>query len=178
MNEKFKTLINKALDTNEITLHDIPELDLYMDQIITLVENMLKENKRNPEEKLLTKTMINNYSKARVIKPIKGKKYTKLQIIQILMIYYMKNTLSIEEIKSVLNEHEFEKEELSAVYDEYLGRKEALKTSLPEFLDGVLGDENDPMAALLILTALSDQIKTICEAIIDEYYPQPQKKKG
>ena len=47
--------------------------------------------------------MINNYAKDRVISPVKGKKYTKEQIIQILFVYTLKGTLSIGEIKRILD---------------------------------------------------------------------------
>ncbi len=179
MSKEIESVIRESLDTNEITLHDIPDLDLYVDQIVTLVDNILKENKRSAEEKLLTKTMINNYSKARVIKPIKGKKYSKLQIIQILITYSMKNTLTIEEIKRVLNEHEFTAEEISRYYQNYLDKKALIKTTLPEYLiqNGLIGEESDPMETLLIMTALSTQSKRISESIIDHYYPEISKKK-
>lgn len=179
MNKELNTIIKDALNTNEITLHDIPGLDLYVDQIITLVDNLLKENKRFPDEKLLTKTMINNYSKARVIKPIKGKKYSKLQIIQILITYYMKNTLTIDEIKRVLNDHEFTAEEISEYYQNYLDKKNIIKASLPDYLmtNGLINDNSDPMETLLIMTAISDQAKKISEAILDNCYPENTKKK-
>lgn len=179
MNKELESIISDALDTNEITIHDIPDLDLYVDQIITLVDNILKENKRSPEEKLLTKTMINNYSKARVIKPIKGKKYSKLQIIQILITYCMKNTLTIEEIKRVLNEHEFTSEEICEYYQNHLNKKELIKSTLPQYLiqNGLIDENSDPMETLLIMTALSNQSKRISEAIIDHYYPEIVKKK-
>ena len=47
-----------------IKVEDIPNIDLYMDQVTTFMENKLKSSVRNPEEdKVLTKTMINNYAK-------------------------------------------------------------------------------------------------------------------
>lgn len=179
MSKEIESIIKDALNTNEITLHDIPELDLYVDQIITLVDNILKENKRSADEKLLTKTMINNYSKARVIKPIKGKKYSKLQIIQILITYCMKNTLTIDEIKRVLNSHEFTAEEISTYYQNYLDKKALIKSTLPDYLikNELINENSDPMETLLIMTALSNQSKRISEAIIDHYYPEISKKK-
>ena len=91
----FKTIITQSLNKSDLKTQDIPELDLYMDQIMTLFENNLSDNKRFKDDKLLTKTMINNYSKAGVIKPVKGKKYTKEQIIGMLIIYNLKNTITI-----------------------------------------------------------------------------------
>ena len=42
---------------------EIPGIDLYMDQVTTFMENHLSSSKRHPEDKVLTKTMINNYAK-------------------------------------------------------------------------------------------------------------------
>ena len=74
-------IIDKVVNKSDLKASDIPSLDLYMDQIMTLFEEHLQDNKRYNEDKLLTKTMINNYTKAGIIKPVKGKKYTKEQII-------------------------------------------------------------------------------------------------
>ena len=100
----FKTIITQSLNKSDLKTQDIPELDLYMDQIMTLFENNLSDNKRFKDDKLLTKTMINNYSKAGVIKPVKGKKYTKEQIIGMLIIYNLKNTITIQGIKQLLSQ--------------------------------------------------------------------------
>ena len=90
--DKLTGIVNKVANKTDLKSQDIPSLDLYMDQIMTLFESNLKDNKRYDDDKLLTKTMINNYSKAGVIKPVKGKKYTKEQIIGMLLIYNLKNT--------------------------------------------------------------------------------------
>ena len=94
--ELLENIIEKESQKSSLVSKDIPDLDLYMDQIMTLFETHLANNKKNEEDKLLTKTMINNYSKAKVITPVKGKKYTKEQILQMLIIYQLKNNLSIQ----------------------------------------------------------------------------------
>ena len=66
--ETLETLVEKESQKSSITSKDIPDLDLYMDQIMTLFETHLANHKKNEDDKLLTKTMINNYSKAKVIK--------------------------------------------------------------------------------------------------------------
>ena len=92
MNNELNTIILETLNNADITSNDIPSIDLYMDQIISLIDNKLSANKRFESDKILTKTMINNYSKEGLIKPVKGKKYTKEQILQMIIIYSMKNT--------------------------------------------------------------------------------------
>ncbi len=86
----------------QITLEDIPDIDLYMDQVIQLFENKFSKTKRHEDDKILTKTMINNYAKARLFFPVKNKKYTKHHLILISLIFQMKGALSIRDIKSVL----------------------------------------------------------------------------
>ena len=54
----------KSLDTpNFVVPNDIPNIDLYMDQVTTFMNKFLDGCKRNPDDKILTKTMINNYAK-------------------------------------------------------------------------------------------------------------------
>ena len=98
-NEKLDMILDQIENMSHLKSEDIPSLDLYMDQIMTLFDINLADNKRHDNDKLLTKTMINNYSKEGLLKPIKGKKYTKNHILQMLLIYSLKNTISIQEIK-------------------------------------------------------------------------------
>ena len=70
---ELKKMIHDTLNDRDLSVSEIPDLDLYMDQIISLINHAFEENKRDPEAKVVTKTMINNYSKAGIIKPVKGK---------------------------------------------------------------------------------------------------------
>ncbi len=81
---------------------EIPGIDLYMDQVTTFMDAHLSGTKRNPEDKTLTKTMINNYVKDHLIPAPEKKKYSKDHILLLLMIYYNKNILSINDISTVL----------------------------------------------------------------------------
>jgi len=98
---KINELIEKLDLDKKIELEDIPEIDLYMDQVIQLFDN--KFAKSDSDEKILTKTMINNYAKAKLLFPIKNKKYSKKHIILISLIYHLKGALSINDIKDTLN---------------------------------------------------------------------------
>jgi len=99
--------INQIIDSlgleTSLTLDEIPKIDLYMDQVIQLFENKFNESKRNEDEKVLTKTMINNYAKGKLIFPIQNKKYSKEHLILISLIYQLKGVLSINDIKVTLN---------------------------------------------------------------------------
>lgn len=97
---KIDDLIEKLALDKKIELEDIPEIDLYMDQVIQLFDNKFANDS---DEKILTKTMINNYAKAKLLFPIKNKKYSKKHIILISLIYHLKGVLSINDIKDTLN---------------------------------------------------------------------------
>ena len=83
-NDKFLEILKNIENRSDISSEQIPSLDLYIDQIMTLFEVELSDNKRYEDDKVLTKTMVNNYSKAGILKPIKGKKYSKEHILQML----------------------------------------------------------------------------------------------
>ena len=77
---------------------DIPNIDLYMDQVTTFMETKLSGYKRNNKDKILTKTMINNYAKAKLFPPPIKKKYTKNHVMLLIIIYHLKTMLSINDI--------------------------------------------------------------------------------
>ena len=81
---------------------DIPNIDLYMDQVTTFMEEQLKTTKRYPDDKILTKTMINNYAKNDLLPPPVKKKYTKEHLLVLIFIYYFKSILSIKDIGTLL----------------------------------------------------------------------------
>ncbi|WP_084781939.1 DUF1836 domain-containing protein [Bacillus niameyensis] len=112
-----------ALD-NHISLADIPKMDLYIDQVIELFENSFCESKRNEKEKILTKTMINNYAKGKLFFPVSNKKYSREHIMLISLIYQLKGALSINDIKDslrVLNKGvSSSKLDLEGFYEGYL----------------------------------------------------------
>lgn len=80
----------------------IPNIDLYMDQITTFMDTQLAASKRYPDDKVLTKTMINNYAKNNLLPPPVKKKYSKEHILMLIFIYYFKGILSISDIESIL----------------------------------------------------------------------------
>lgn len=80
---------------------DIPNIELYMDQVTTFMEDRLTSTKRYPGDKILTKTMINNYAKNNLLPPPVKKKYSKEHVLLLLFIYYFKNILSIKDIEKL-----------------------------------------------------------------------------
>jgi len=101
-----KDLLNSIMESFDrisyVKSSDIPNIDLYMDQVTTFMEEHLKDSKRYPEDKILTKTMINNYAKNRLLPSPEKKKYSKEHMLLLIYIYYFKGLLSIGDIQSLL----------------------------------------------------------------------------
>lgn len=102
-NREILDLIRSIQDIDYILPKDIPNIELYMDQITTFMDEHLQSSKRFADDKILTKTMINNYTKNNLLPPSNKKKYSKEHMILLIFIYYFKNFLSINDIKSILN---------------------------------------------------------------------------
>lgn len=122
-------LLNSIMESlsriQHIKAEDIPNIDLYMDQVTTFMERKLKNTARNPEtDKILTKTMINNYAKNDLLPPPLKKKYSKEHVLLLIFIYYYKGVLSINDIQTLLgpiSKRYFQAEEglnLSDIYEE------------------------------------------------------------
>ncbi|MCR4991034.1 MAG: DUF1836 domain-containing protein [Lachnospiraceae bacterium] len=116
---------------NNIKSSDLPNIDLYMDQVTTFMQNKLKNSSRNPEEdKILTKTMINNYAKDDLLPPPVKKKYTREHMVMLIFIYYSKGLLSISDIRTMLGpltDRYFDSKgniDLCTIYDEVFSMEE------------------------------------------------------
>lgn len=81
---------------------DIPNIDLYMDQVTSFMDKELNSTKRYEDDKILTKTMINNYAKNDLLPAPVKKKYSKEHLMVLTFIYYFKSLLSISDIEKLL----------------------------------------------------------------------------
>ena len=107
MDDKFNDLkkeIRRLIRLDYIMPEDIPDIELYMDQVIRFMDVHLQRSERTDgeDDKTLTKTMINNYTKNRLIPPPEMKRYSKEHIILLIYIYYLKNVLPIGDIQRLL----------------------------------------------------------------------------
>jgi hypothetical protein len=184
----MNTIIEQLASSGEIKVSDIPDIDLYMDQVTTFIDKKLGNEKREKKDKLLTKTMINNYSKAKILTPSKNKKYNKQQMIQLILIYYLKQVLSIGDIHDLfkpLFELESKNENLvKDIYNTFLNFKENsmknVNTMLEEMTDLISDaadhkseEDHEDVQMLLIVLMLASQAqacKRTAEAIIDNYF--------
>lgn len=192
--EQIISLVEELSLEKNIKLDEIPEIDLYMDQVIQLFESKYNDAKRNEDDKVLTKTMINNYAKGKLLMPIKNKKYSKDHLILMSLIYNLKGALSISDIKSSLNHivKEFEdgsEYPLRGIYNAYL---EQCEEDLESFKNGVYNkdesvkekvkndkdkDFEEKFLLLCSMINMSNMYRRMGEKIIDEFLIEKGEKK-
>ncbi|MBD7916030.1 DUF1836 domain-containing protein [Clostridium sp. Sa3CUN1] len=183
--EKFKELNLQ----NQLKLEEIPELDLYMDQVIQLFDSKFNDSKRNEEDKALTKTMVNNYAKGKLLMTIKNKKYSKEHLILMSLIYNLKGGLSIGDIKSSLNKivETFENGEeypIRDLYSLYLNQynedlndvEKTIEEKFNNIENIMLNEKNEDdefQKNFLLLSSfinMSNMYRRMGEKLIDEYF--------
>ena len=180
--EELDNVVKDAINDAELKSSKIPAIDLYVDQILNLINERLQEGSERYYDRQLTKTMVNNYSKEGLITPIKGKKYNKEQILQMLTIYTLKSTLSINEIKRLLQGmyavEGFDEQELTKLYDRHLQIKEVNREYAFEALNGIIernsldiSDDLDYISLVCAIAAFSSHLKNIAQAMIDDRFP-------
>ncbi len=164
--------LNQQIDAvfadRDILPEDIPHLDLYMDQVLSLFEQGLSGVKRDPSDKLLTKTMVNNYVKEGLITPVRGKKYTRQQIMQLLCVYHLKQSLRLSDVKALTGRDDADFEQC---YTRLLANKEHMRSFIPallrEHLPADTDDANGRLALCLSLCEIAVYMRRLCESLID-----------
>ena len=185
---EMEHLIGEAVRDADLRPEEIPAIDLYLDQIISLVTDKRMEGSAHYRDRELTKTMINNYSKDGLIAPIKGKKYSKEHIIQMLLVYDLKNTLSIGEIKRILQNvygsDAFRDGGLEDVYRRYLAIKEFERQEAFSLLETYLeradldpDDDADFLTLLLGMASVSAYLKSCVQVLLKARYPDLDEEK-
>ncbi|HSJ36800.1 MAG TPA: DUF1836 domain-containing protein [Planococcus sp. (in: firmicutes)] len=169
----------------QIPVEEIPKIDLYIDQVIQLFDTGFSDMKRKPEDKILTKTMINNYAKGKLFYPVSNKKYSRNHVMLISLIYQMKSALSINDVKRVLsgiNDKAAQKEiDLSSFYESYLeiqrSNDELFKGNLEQQLSRTeaesagFGDDREEIEKVLRIASLvhmSNLYRRAAEILVDE----------
>ena len=184
--QELKEQINIWLDLGYIAPEDIPSIELYMEQVTTFMDRYLSKNKRTDEDKTLTKTMINNYTKNDLLPPPNKKRYSKEHIILLIYIYYFKNVVTISDIQVVLKPlidgyYDNEKAEYSLenIYStlfeleksQYSDTEGSIISTLELIEKGFEGKDDEYLKKLTFLALLGYDIflkKKFMESIIDD----------
>lgn len=184
-------LLNSILESisriDYVKSADIPNIDLYMDQVTSFMEKEMKSTKRFDADKVLTKTMINNYAKNDLLPAPVKKKYSKEHLLLLIFIYYFKNILSMKDIESLLKPitekyfHTDSEVDIAQIYDEVcayeLERTKLLQKDIElmyhnskETFTGVPDEDRDALQLFSFICSLSLDVyvkKLLIEKLID-----------
>lgn len=139
-NNLLDSILESISQVDYVHSADVPNIDLYMDQVTTFMESQLSSTKRYENDKILTKTMINNYTKNKLLPPPDKKKYSREHMLILIFIYYFKNILSIKDIQTLLNPvtnkyfHKDDEMSLTDIYEEICS---SAKEQLPGLQDRI-----------------------------------------
>ena len=189
--EELRELLDRLKEISYVQPDELPNIDLYMDQVTTFMDRHLASSKRYDEDKLLTKTMINNYTKNELLPSPNKKKYSKDHMYLLILIYYLKSVLSITDIQAVLkplNEKFFDgagEVPFEKIYEEIFAIQKAQSDSVAKDLarkwkavQGTYGevkkkDQQEFLRKLSLICMLSFDVymkKQIIEQIIDKEF--------
>jgi uncharacterized protein DUF1836 len=186
--EEFLNFMNDSTFLNQVELSKIPNINLYMDQALTFMNENLYQ--RNPHDKTLTKSMINNYVKNNLIPKPENKKYFPQHIIALIYIFYMKQILSLDDVKSICNSYivnHFENNDMSKLYKVFLEIEKEEERNLEEEIKSLASnlysnkscekfDEDEKLFLLIsLLSSRANTYKTIIEKLLDYNYSLSKK---
>lgn len=189
-NEMVSKFAAQIRSSDIIEIEDIPNIDLYMDQVTTFMDKGLAQYKRNEQDKILTKTMINNYTKAKIFPAPVKKKYSRTHLMLLIMIYHLKSILSIKDIgilfQSALSESDKDMQEkrIETIYSGFVALQHSTKKYLSDSAEGkpdesFYGKENivdfqdDEMKRIMVTLALvirANEEKRLAEQALDSYF--------
>lgn len=189
--ELIMSLLDQLPQMEHIQLSDIPNIDLYMDQVTSFMDEHMQHSKRRSEDKILTKTMINNYAKNKLLPPPVKKRYSREHMLLLIFIFYFKGILSLSDIQALMkpvterffqNEEGFDiedlykevyamgKEQISSIKDDLKKTYERASQSFPDAPE----EEQDFLQIFCFICLLCFDIylrKQMIEKLIDSLMP-------
>lgn len=161
-----------VMNIRTIKSEDIPDIQLYMDQVLEFFESQIGANKRTAKEPIFTKTMINNYVKADVISPPIKKKYSKEALMDLAMVYAFKQVLSIQDTQALIKA-------LHTLEASPYGRFKAIEDTILKNIKDTYPDPNhesaedkdslEPLVSQIVALTLEASIKKgIAEKLLDQ----------
>ena len=180
--QELKKHIRELIRLDFITPDEIPGMELYMDQLTRYMDKHLGSTLRDESDKALTKTMINNYTKNKLIPPPEKKRYSRKHLILLIYIYYLKNVVSNNDIRRILGpmiENDFSEDDIIEMYDSIFEMEklqyfntEASVIKSSQIVDKKLPDNDDEylkkMAFIYLLGYDIFMKKRLMEKLIDE----------
>ncbi len=179
--EDLIRFINNTEFLNQIESSKIPNINLYMDQVLSFMNENLEHYKRNPSDKILTKSMINNYVKNEIIPKPERKKYYPQHIIVLIYIFYLKQVLSLDDVQTIISQYTDKhfKTDNNDLYKAFLEFEQKEEDNLEKELESLanslynhcsaenFGDDEIIFLFIMLLSSRANTYKVLIEKLID-----------
>ncbi len=196
--EYLKTQLEKLKKAGLITTDELPDMDLYIDQVSSVFQKFLDKLDGGLADKYVTKPMINNYAKRGLIARPEGKRYSRDHMVMIAMVIYLRSIFKMEDIskimKPLIESYNSEFDEAISPEVVYSLAQEATEKNRLEFFSGIddsvsvikkniedtdIADDQRMEVLVLILTLAmrAEMEKYLAERLMRVYFEQPEKEK-
>lgn len=167
---------------------DIPKIDLYMEQVTSLLEQEMRPSLRRKDESVFTNTMINNYSKEGVLPRPENKRYNRRHIITLIYIFLLKQNLPMPEIKRFTS-HIENTEQLDNMYGIFYdlvgGYEKAYRKDIEEKLSRIehqckdqgVTDESSIALTLIALLSFEAALNTMLSSQLLDYCKEKKEER-
>lgn len=177
--DEMRELAGKLARAPKIAPEEIPDLEIYMDQLTTYLDKKLGFFCREGEAPFVTKSMVNNYSKAGLLPPPLAKRYSRVHVMTLALVCQLKRLFSIQDLERLLAPVAGEEEtgRLYRLFLEAQGETFAGTPELAEELLSALEDGEDPgraKAALVAQLAVRAQRDLLLAERILDTIPRPE----
>ncbi len=157
--EQIKEVIEKMISQTGLSYDRLPDIDLYMDQVI---EYLSRQSISQRENDKISPAMINNYIKDGLLPRASDKKYSREHLAYLIMIARLKQTLSVKDT-GVLLKTETEGKDIA----EYFNNFQALLAETASDFEGSLPDNEEELSNIAMRLAVIGYVnKIVCELIL------------
>lgn len=175
----------------QIQPEEIPDLEIYMDQLTTYLDKRLSFYSREAEAPFITRSMVNNYSKARLLPPPVSKRYSRIHMMVLSLICQLKRLFTIQDLGRLLAPVSQEKQ-TEGLYRLFLEAQREVFARTPEITKELLaprdeeGDGLEEKSALVVQLAvraqrdllLAERILDTMETPAEQERREKKRKKG
>lgn len=169
--ENLLELKQQLLSERPVPWDNLPDIDLYMDQLISY---MPRQQLISSRENKITPAMVNNYIKANLLKRANGKRYSKSHLAELSIISFLKQIVTVKDAALVFNE--LPSDDIRRNYESYLQNLDTELKSVSEQLPDTL-DDREIAEMVMQLAIVSYANKLTCLRLIDILQEKEDKKR-
>lgn len=179
--DEVRGLAREISGAPQIAQGEIPDIEIYMDQLTTYLDKRLGFYNREEGAPFVTRSMVNNYSKAGLLPPSVSKRYSQIHIMVLSLVCQLKRLFTIQDLGRLLAPVAEEKEGAEGLYRQFLAAQREAFAETPAMTEQLLSsleedDEAGAKAALVTQLAVRAQRDLLLAERILDSMPVPEKK--